>query len=435
MDDGSALADVLLGLPGFQVLAVIEVPGEVVVRVETTATTAGCGTCGSRAVAHERREVHVRDLACFGRPARLVWIKRRWRCADGDCPVHTWTEQSPHLDAQVVLTRRAGAEVCRRVGEGAEAVSTVAAEMGVCWWTVMGAVVEHGTALVDDPDRVGDVEQLGVDETSFLKANRRRRRVFATGLVDLEVPRLIDMVEGNAAADLRRWCARADPAWLAGITVVATDLTDSYRAGLSPHLDHAVRVADAFHVVRLANRCIDQVRRRVQNQTLGHRGRRADPLFGIRKLLLTGTERLDDPGRRRMQAGLRAGDPNGEVYEAWMAKEMVRDVYLAATRDDAFELLAVAAWRCDTSPVPEVATLGRTLLKWFEPILARFDTGASNGPTEGLNLCIKKVKRAGHGFRSFDHYRLRCLLHAGGVTWPTKPRPPRIRTRPPYSNA
>jgi transposase len=217
--------------------------------------------------------------------------------------------------------------------------------------------------------------------------------------------------------------------------VVATDLTDSYRAGLSPHLAEVRRVADPFHVVRLANRCIDQVRRRVQNQVLGHRGRKRDPLYRIRKLLLTGDERLDDRGRRRMVDGLRAGDPDGEVAAAWVAKESVRDVYLAASRTDAFELLAFALWRCETSPVPEIRTLGNTLAKWFDEILARFDTGASNGPTEGLNLCVKKVKRAGHGFRCFEHYRLRVLLHAGGITWPKRPSPPRIRTRHPYSNA
>jgi hypothetical protein len=62
--------------------------------------------------------------------------------------------------------------------------------------------------------------------------------------VDLDEPRMIDLVQGNAAADLRRWCANADPVWLARIGVVATDLAESYRAGLSPHLDHATRVAD-----------------------------------------------------------------------------------------------------------------------------------------------------------------------------------------------
>ena len=65
-----------------------------------------------------------------------------------------------------------------------------------------------------------------------------------------------------------------------------------------------------------------------------------------------------------------------------------------------------------------IVSLGKTLRSWRAEILAHHTTGASNGPTEGLNLCVKKVKRCGHGFRSFDHYRLRVLLHAGGVTWP-----------------
>ena len=116
-----------------------------------------------------------------------------------------------------------------------------------------------------------------------------------------------------------RWCASTDEDWLRGIKVVATDLAESYRAGLSPHLDHAVRVADPFHVVRVANRCLDTVRRRVQNDLLGHRGRKNDPLYRIRKLLLSGAERLDERGSSRMLLGLRLGDPDDEVLGAWLA--------------------------------------------------------------------------------------------------------------------
>ncbi len=333
------------------------------------------------------------------------------------------------------MTRRAGAEACRQVGELARPVSKVAEELGVCWSTVMNAVVEHGTPLVDDPARVGRVRHLGVDETSFLRANRHHHTIYATGLVDLQRSRLIDMVQGNAAKDLRAWCAGADPAWLAHIKVVATDLAESYRAGLSPHLDGARRVADPFHVVRIANRCLDQVRRRVQNETLGHRGRKNDPSFKIRKLMLTGAERLDERGRQRMLLGLRFGDPNDEVVGAWLAKESVRDVYLAENWRQARTLLTKAIRGCLADEVPEIVSLGHTLERWQNEILARHTTGASNGPTEGLNLCVKKVKRCGHGFRNFEHYRLRVLLHAGGVTWPNPPTPPRIRTRHPYSTA
>jgi transposase len=299
----------------------------------------------------------------------------------------------------------------------------------------MNAVIEHGTPLVDDPARVGRVRQLGVDETSFLKATRVHATVYATAMVDLERHVVIDMVRGNSAKDFRGWTKRADPGWLAGIKVVATDLAESFRAGLSPHLDHARRVADPFHVVRVGNRCLDQVRRRVQNETLGHRGRKGDPLYRIRKILLTGHERLDERGHDRMLLGLRVGDPKDEVLGAWLAKESVRDIYLADNWRQARTLLDKAIAGCLDDDVPEIVALGNTLRSWRREILAHHSTGASNGPTEGLNLCVKKVKRCGHGFRTFEHYRLRVLLHTGGITWPSRPQPPRIRTRSPHSFA
>lgn len=435
MSDGIGLAEAMLGLDGFRVLEVVEVPDELVVTIETTADVVGCSSCGVRAVAHDRMPIAIRDLACFGRPARLVWVKRRWRCIEAACDARTWTERCDHVDTQAVLTRRAGMEACRQVGENARPVAGVAREFGVCWWTVMNAVIEHGTPLVDDPARVGTVTQLGIDETSFLKATREHPTVYATGLVDLTKHVIIDMTEGNSATDLRRWCQGADPGWLANIKVVATDLTNSYRAGMSPHLDHATRVADPFHVVRVANRCLDQVRRRVQRETLEHRGRKHDPLYRIRKLLLSGSERVDLRGADRMLLGLRVGDPDDEVLAAWLAKESVRDIYLADDPDQAALLIDKAIIACAQDDVDEIRTLGATLERWRQEILAHHHTGASNGPTEGLNLCVKKVKRCGHGFRNFENYRLRVLLHTGGITWPTRPSPPRIHTRAPHPNA
>ena len=132
MNDGIGLAEVLLGLPGFRITSVLETSNELIVTVESTAARVGCPTCGVRAEAHDRMRVEIRDLPCFGRPARLVW-KRRWRCIDADCPARTWTERSEHVDAQAVITRRAGAEACRQVGELARPVSGVAREFGVCW--------------------------------------------------------------------------------------------------------------------------------------------------------------------------------------------------------------------------------------------------------------------------------------------------------------
>jgi len=326
MSNAIGLAEALLGLDDFRVLMVTETDAEVVITVETTVDLAGCPACGTRAQAQDRLRVDIRDLPCFGRPACLVWMKRRWRCADADCAAKTRTEGSDHVAPRAVLTLRAGLESTRQVGELGRSVAEVARELGVGWWTVMDAVVLHGTPLVDDPARVGPVRAMGIDETNYQAATREHPTIYATGLVDLDRRVLIDMVEGNAARDLRQWCAAQDPAWLGAIRVVATDLTEHYRAGMSPHLDHTLRVADPFHVVRAGNRCLDTVRRRVQNETLGHRGRKDDPLYQIRKLLLSGAERVDEKRHNRILLGLRLGDPHDETHGAWLAKESVRDV-------------------------------------------------------------------------------------------------------------
>lgn len=180
------------------------------------------------------------------------------------------------------LTNRAGAECCRQVGGNARPVIQMAHELGVCWDTGMDAVREQGEPLVDDPGRVGRVTALGVDETSWLTATKDHPTLFATGVVDLQGKVVIDVIRANSAKDLGSWLDRQPGEWLADVQVVATDLAESYRAGLKGRLDHAIRVADPFHVVRLGNRCLDQVRRRVQNATLGHRGRKKDPLYRIR---------------------------------------------------------------------------------------------------------------------------------------------------------
>ena len=70
-------------------------------------------------------------------------------------------------------------------------------------------------------------------------------------------------------------------------------MSGPYRVAYDRVLPHARQVADPFHVVRLANRSVDLVRRRVQNETLGHRGRKADPLYRKRRLLTMTQERFD----------------------------------------------------------------------------------------------------------------------------------------------
>jgi transposase len=426
----SASASRLLGLDGFEVLAAEVVGGEWQVTVQTTATVVGCQGCGMRAELHGRRTVRVRDLPIGGRPAVLWWHKRLWRCREPACAVRTWTEQAAAIRPRAVLTERARAEACRRVGKDAHAVAAVARDLGVGWATVMRAVAEHGQPLVDDAARLQGVTALGLDETSFLKATRLAPTRWITGLVDLEGGRLLEVVADRTRAAVAGWLGARPAAWLAQVSMVALDPWRGYANALTAPLGHATAVVDHFHAIRLANTVVDQVRRRTQQATLGHRGRKRDPLYRIRKLLLTAAEQLTGRGRARLRAGLTAGDPAGEVAVAWQGKELLRAVYAAVGTAAARAALERFYHWADSVSVAELSRLARTVRAWEAEILAFHSTkGCSNGPTEAVNLLIKKVKRVGHGFRNFANYRLRLLLHCG-VRWQTH-RTARLRGRSP----
>lgn len=212
-------------------------------------------------------------------------------CPDPDCEAKTWSERCEGIAPRAVLTDRARREVCRLVGKDGRSVA-VARDFGVSWDTAMGCVVEHGRPLVDDPDRIDNVEDLGIDETSWLAATPTHPTLWATGLVDTRRGILVDVIKGRNAAELRRWLEAQGQEWLAGVATVSIDPHEAYRCGLKPPLDHATVVADPFHITRLANRAVDDVRRRTQGEQTGHRGRRGDPLYDIRKLLVAGAERL-----------------------------------------------------------------------------------------------------------------------------------------------
>jgi transposase len=190
-------------------------------------------------------------------------------------------------------------------------------------------------------------------------------------------------------------------------------------------------VVDHFHAVRLANMTVDQARRRIQQATLGHRGRKHDPLYRIRKLLSTAAEQLTGRGRARLGAGLTAGDSCGEIAAAWQGKELLRAVYAADGVLAARAALDRFYHWSDGVAAAELSRLVRTVRAWEGEILAFHATtnGCSSGPTEAVNLLVKKVKRVGHGFRNFANYRLRLLLHCG-VRWQTH-RTARLRGRSP----
>jgi transposase len=380
-EDGSA-GTAMLGLGGFVLLAVSSHDGELEQAVETTATQDFCRGCGVQARLHDRRPTWVRDLPAGGRPVTLVWVKRVWRCVQRGCPVRTWTETSAAIAPRASLTERARAEACRRVGQDGHSVAQVAKALGVSWSTVMAAVRAYGTPLVDDPARLAGVEGLGVDETAFLRANARHPTVYVTGVVDVRAARLLDVVPGRSGTVLRQWVQDQPAEWRAGVRVAALDPFRGYATALSASLPHATRVLDAFHVTRLGFAAVDEVRRRVQQESTGHRGRRDDPLWRIRRVLRRGAEHLTDRAWDRLLAGLAAGDVDEQIARTWIAAQDLRLIYQrSANRAQAAERLYRWFCHCADTDIPELHRLARTIDSWREELWPTSTPAASpTGP-------------------------------------------------------
>jgi transposase len=132
--------------------------------------------------------------------------------------------------------------------------------------------------------------------------------------------------------------------------------------------------------------------------------------------------RLGQGGERRLFGLLRAGDPHGEVRDTWHAKEVVRSIYDITDPDLARQFVNELAADLQDHDYPlEVNSLGRTIQRWLDQIMAWHHGLVSNGPTEAINNLIKRIKRIGFGFRRFTAYRIRVLVYTGRPNWDLLP--------------
>ncbi len=157
--------DLLVGLDGFHVIDVTERAGVVRVIVETPAQPTGCRTCGVLAYSHGRRDVKLIDVPCFGRPVRLIWRKRTWRCAEQKCPARSFTEQHENLaEPRALVTARACWWAIGQLRREHASVQGLARQLGTTWRTVWRAIKPLLEAMAADPARFEGIISLGVDE-------------------------------------------------------------------------------------------------------------------------------------------------------------------------------------------------------------------------------------------------------------------------------
>jgi transposase len=380
-----------------------------------------CRRCGCEGSA---RDTVTRQLAHepFGwRPTTLLVTVRRYRCSG--CG-HVWRQDTSKSAApRAKLSRRGLRWALEGIVVQHLTMARVAEGLGVSWNTANEAVLAEGKrVLINDPDRFDGVGVIGVDEHVW--RHTRQGDKYVTVIIDLTPirdgtgpARLLDMLEGRSKAAFQRWLTERPQAWRDGVQVVAMDGFTGFKTATTEELPDAVAVMDPFHVVRLAGDALDQCRRRVQQDTCGHRGRKSDPLYAARRTLHTGAGLLTDKQTDRLTA-LFATDDHVEVEATWGVYQRMIAAYRDPNRTrgrQQMSTLIESISHAVPAALREVITLGRTLKRRAADVLAYFERPhTSNGPTEAINGRLEHLRGSALGFRNLTNYIARSLLETGG---------------------
>ena len=308
-------ASAIFNLPDYRVLSVVD-EDDGVRRVEVESTDPpGCPVCGVLAVrVHSRRRQRLRDLPVAG-PTEVVWLKRRWFCDQARCGRQTFSEVTDQVPAFARSTARLAQALVAAVVVSGRAASEVARAHRVSWWLV-ASMLTAAADLIGDPDQ-HPVRRLGIDEHRYRSVRFfrdpgggwRRYEPWMTTLVDADTGRVLGVVDGRNSAGVGAWLAARGPAWRDAVEVVAIDPSAAFRKALREHLPATAVSVDPFHLVKLANDVVTEVRQRVIREAKGRRGRGIDPAWTNRRLLLRAGNTLSPRALARLKATLRADDP------------------------------------------------------------------------------------------------------------------------------
>jgi transposase len=441
--DRSDDASCLLGLAGLAVerVAFTALGARVVQLVTDDPDAARCPAC--RVVSTSGKDwvlTRPHDLPCGGGQVAVQWRKRRWRCRTAACKRQSFTEQVAQVPAGMRTTTRLRAALAVAVEDGRDQ-SEVAAAHQVSWPTVQRAVVARGAVELVEPE---PVRVLGIDETRFGRPRWlpdgvhpdgrirwTRTDPWETGFVDITGDQaLLGQVDSRTSAAVQAWLSGRTEAFRAGIEVVVIDPHAGYAAAVRAALPEARIAVDHFHLVMLANKAVTAVRQRVTRDLLERRGRKTDPTWANRRLLLRGRERLSQAALARMWNGCVDHDPTGQILSAWIAKEELRALCATAARGGHRHEIHQRLWAfyqwCADAQISELTTLAETIETWWPAIEVFLTTGLTNARTEGTNRLIKQVKRAACGFRNRENYRRRVRLHCTRQTRRLSARNPTV---------
>jgi transposase len=410
-------ASVIFNLPGYRVIDAVDLPlGGRRVKVQPVDLDDGCPECGvvsSRV--HAWSVQRVRDIPHAGQ-IEVVVRKPRLMCVEPACDRRTFTPVSEQLPARARCTTRLRTAVLDAVIDSGRAVAEVATDFGVAWWTVQ-ATVNAAAVLLPEVDEL-HVRRLGIDEHCYRRVRWFRdgsggwRRVepWMSTIVNAASGQVLGIVDGRDSATVGGWLAQRSPAWRARIEVVAIDPSAAFKKAITEQLPNAQISVDAFHLVQLANLMVTRVRQRLVREREQRRGRKVDPAWAHRTLLLRGYDTLSERAKARLQTVFSKDDPTDELSAGWGVKEQLRRLLNTSTIEQARHEKMILGCYVLAADMEETWRLWATMEAWWPAVEVLIASRVTNARTEAANTSIKHIKRTGRGYRNPAHYQARILL-------------------------
>ena len=274
------------------------------------------------------------------------------------------------------------------------------AELTLLSWDTVKAITK--THLAKDYGRpaLRGVRYLGIDEIHLGQKTR-----FYTIVIDLEDGRILWAKPGRGKGALRAFWQRLRRAG-AKIRAVATDMSAAYWSAVVEHLPEAALVFDKFHVLKLVNERLDELRRQMVREAEGPLKLR---IKGTRFLLLRNPENLTQEQIPKLQEALRLNEP---LLLGWYLKEELRELWSQPSRRQMKAFLEDWCDKAAQTSVGQLHKMAKTLRVHAWGILAYADHPITSAKLEGINNKIKTLTKRSYGFHDQNFFLLKLLsLH------------------------
>jgi transposase len=281
-------------------------------------------------------------------------------------------------------------------------VQDIARHLQVSWDIVRDIQKRHLVRRYSKP-RLKHLKHIAIDEISVGKGHR-----YLTVVLDLDSGAVVFVGEGKGADSLDIFFKRLKASH-AHVAAVATDMSPAYIQAVAHNLPKATHVFDRFHVVKLFNDKLAQLRRDVQREAEGPLQKKV--LKGTRWLLLKNPANLDDQRneRQRLEEALALNKP---LATAYYLKEDLRQLWEQRDYTQASGFLADWIARARTSGIRMLQDFAQTLVVHRDGLLNWYRCPISTEPLEGTNTKIKLLQRQAYGYRDLEFFRLKIYaLH------------------------